>query len=189
MPHTHRHPALPLSGLNLRHSPSAQRPHSTQHSAPAAAFCTRSIRPRVCAHPARDVSHEGLGRARQGACIVLCFWCVFARRAKTLCVFVFLNPKFVVLSPRKQTLKGKLDSSDVQRHRGTSRDTHERDTRQTQEQCRTSQTNLKTNPTHRLTRQTTPEPRDACVAPHHTTTHQTPLTRDPTVTRSSAVWW
>ena len=26
-----------------------------------------------------------------------------------------------------------------------------------------------TNPTHRLTRQTTPEPRDACVATHHTT--------------------
>ena len=40
-------------------------------------------------------------------------------------------------------------------HRG-SRDTHETDTR-------TSQTNLKTNPTHRLTRQTTPEPRDAHV--------------------------
>ena len=35
---------------------------------------------------------------------------------------------------------------------GGSRDTHETDTR-------TSQTNLKTNPTHRLTRQTTPEPR------------------------------
>ena len=45
---------------------------------------------------------------------------------------------------------------------GGSRDTHETDTR-------TSQTNLKTNPTHRLTRQTTPEPRDARVAPHHTT--------------------
>lgn len=45
---------------------------------------------------------------------------------------------------------------------GGSRDTHETDTR-------TSQPNLKTNPTHRLTRQTTPEPRDARVAPHHTT--------------------
>ena len=45
---------------------------------------------------------------------------------------------------------------------GGSRDTHETDTR-------TSQTNLKTNPTHRLTRQTTPEPRDARVATHHTT--------------------
>ena len=46
---------------------------------------------------------------------------------------------------------------------GGSRDTHETDTR-------TSQTNLKTNPTHRLTRQTTPEPRDTRVhAPHHTT--------------------
>ena len=39
---------------------------------------------------------------------------------------------------------------------GGSRDTHETDTR-------ISQTNLKTNPTHRLTRQTTPEPRDARV--------------------------
>ena len=46
--------------------------------------------------------------------------------------------------------------------RGGSRDTHETDTR-------TSQTNLKTNPTHRLTRQTTPKPRDARVATHHTT--------------------
>ena len=46
---------------------------------------------------------------------------------------------------------------------GGSRDTHETDTR-------TSQPNLKTNPTHRLTRQTTPEPRDTRVhAPHHTT--------------------
>ena len=44
---------------------------------------------------------------------------------------------------------------------GGSRDTHETDTR-------TSQTNLTTNPTHRLTRQTTPEPRDARVAVHHT---------------------
>ena len=44
----------------------------------------------------------------------------------------------------------------VQRHRGS---THERGTR----------TNLQTNPTHRLTRQTTPEPRDARVATHHTT--------------------
>ena len=43
-----------------------------------------------------------------------------------------------------------------------SRDTHETDTR-------ASQANLKTNPTHRLTRQTTPEPRDARVATHHTT--------------------
>ena len=51
----------------------------------------------------------------------------------------------------------------VQRRAG-SRDTHKTDTR-------TSQTNrnLKTNPTHRLTRQTTPEPRDARVATHYTT--------------------
>ena len=47
------------------------------------------------------------------------------------------------------------------RHRGE-RDKHETDTR-------TSQTNLKTNPTHRLTRQTTPEPQDARVATHPTT--------------------
>ena len=26
---------------------------------------------------------------RQGACFVLCFWCVFARRAKTLCFLCF----------------------------------------------------------------------------------------------------
>ena len=45
---------------------------------------------------------------------------------------------------------------------GGSRDTHETDTR-------TSQTNLKTNPTYRLTRQTTPEPQDERVATHHTT--------------------
>ena len=47
---------------------------------------------------------------------------------------------------------------------GGSRDTHETDTR-------TSQTNLRTNPTHRLTRQTTPEPRvpgrTRRPTPHH----------------------
>ena len=50
----------------------------------------------------------------------------------------------------------------VQRHRGEPGHTRDR-------HSRTSQTNLKTNPNHRLTRQTTPEPRDARVAPHHTT--------------------
>jgi hypothetical protein len=48
-------------------------------------------------------------------------------------------------------------------------------TRQTHEPHK----HLKTNPTLRLTRQTTPEPRNARVA----TNHRSPLTR------SSAVWW
>ena len=60
---------------------------------------------------------------------------------------------------------------------GGSRDTHETDSR-------TSQTNLKTNPTHRLTRQTTrtPEPRQGNPGTHaspHTTHHTThPIKRE-----------
>ena len=58
----------------------------------------------------------------------------------------------------------------VQRHRG--------EPGHTRADTRTSQTNLKTNPTHRLTRQTTPEPRDARVAVH--TPHRSP---------DQALWW
>jgi hypothetical protein len=53
---------------------------------------------------------------------------------------------------------------------GGSRDTNETDTR-------TSQTNLKTNPAHRLTRQTTP----ANPGTHHASPHTTPLTRSSAV--------
>ena len=81
-------------------------------------------------------------------------------------------------------LKGSASLLLVKRHRGEpghtrvcyrfkdtggSRDTHETDTR-------TSQTNLKTNPNHRLTRQTTPEPRDPNPGTH-ASHHTTPLTR------------
>ena len=59
----------------------------------------------------------------------------------------------------------------VQKDTGGSRDTHETDTR-------TSQTNLKTNPAHRLTRQTTTEPRDARTRRH--TPHHSP---------DRARWW
>jgi hypothetical protein len=58
---------------------------------------------------------------------------------------------------------------------GGSRDTHETDTR-------TSQTNLKTNPIHRLTRKTTLELRDARVATH-TPQHSTHPICD------QARWW
>jgi hypothetical protein len=103
MPHTHRHPALPLSGLNLRHSPSAQRPHATQHSAPppAAAFCTRSIRPRVCAHPALTCLTRAPPRARSaGRLYCTVFLVCFCSQGENTVFFVFLNPNFVVLPPR-----------------------------------------------------------------------------------------
>jgi hypothetical protein len=61
--------------------------------------------------------------------------------------------------------------------RDTCRDTHETDS------TRTSQTNLK-NPTHRLTRQTTPEPRDARPPLTHASPHT--IHHSPNL-RSSAV--
>ena len=74
----------------------------------------------------------------------------------------------------KQTLKGKLDSSDVQRHRGTSRDTHERDTRQTQEPHKP--TSKPTPPTDSRAR---PHPNPGTHVRRPTPHHNTPDTTHP----------
>ena len=91
--------------------------------------------------------------------LFVCLACLLASSLLTgscapVCLVCVPAPPRGGAGPGPRCLTGLHEDTGGSREPGT----HETDTRTSQ-----------TNPTHRLTRQTTPEPRDARVATHHTT--------------------